>query len=355
MELDQVAEVMMSHVLEALELSVTDVPLLEAFWDGVGVCQVSLAGMGLLYQMLDEGNVELQSLPLQLEGNTTALGSGPAAHRTLIAAVRQFLASRGIATDEIKVEALEAGTRADLAIPSMSVLVECGNTRPEKTLHVLSLGKTQWIIPYPDSCNRTTVYEFRPVTSFSTIGIEPLTALRPHRPIGAPATLLNEEDIHRLLDTFSKKSRIGLRNRCIVLVLARVGLKSSELLALRPSHIDFRSSTVSVPAVGSYPKPRQVNIPEDIRELLSRWADVRPKADTFFCTIQGEPVLDGYLRNMLLRHGQAAQISGRVGPEVLRQSCAKWYIERGTDLQDLRAYLGMSLGTLIAIRAQLDF
>ena len=61
-----------------------------------------------------------------------------------------------------------------------------------------------------------------------------------------PAELLSPEEVLALLRACSSRARTGIRNRALIAVLYRGGLRISEALALRPKDVDQAAGTVTV-------------------------------------------------------------------------------------------------------------
>jgi site-specific recombinase XerD len=81
-------------------------------------------------------------------------------------------------------------------------------------------------------------------------------------------------------------------------------------------------------------------------DALARWLDVRAelgvRGGPLFCTLQGAPVSDRYVRDLLKRLRRKAGIEKRVHPHGLRHTFA-WELERaGTPVATISALLGHS-------------
>ena len=61
-----------------------------------------------------------------------------------------------------------------------------------------------------------------------------------------PAELLSGEEVRALLRTCSARAPTGIRNRALIAVLYRGGLRISEALALLPKDVDSAQGTLTV-------------------------------------------------------------------------------------------------------------
>lgn len=116
-------------------------------------------------------------------------------------------------------------------------------------------------------------------------------------------------------------NRTGDRNRCILIVAYRCGLRSAELADLQLTDIDLDASTLTVQH-GKGDKRRIVGLDLLASEAIRSWLRVR-KSDTpyLFPTKSGR--LDtSYLRRLLPRLARKAGIAKRCHPHVLRHSFA---------------------------------
>jgi site-specific recombinase XerD len=116
----------------------------------------------------------------------------------------------------------------------------------------------------------------------------------------------------------------GERNRCLITLLYRTGLRISEALALRPSDVNGNALTI---LRGKGGKRRVVGIDAWTAAALSAWTAARSKARIssrapLFCTLEGEPLETSYVRHLLPRLARKAGIMKRVHPHGLRHSFA---------------------------------
>lgn len=150
------------------------------------------------------------------------------------------------------------------------------------------------------------------------------------------------------------RGAVGHRNRALVGLLWRSGLRISEALALYPKDIDREHGTVTV-LRGKGGKRRQVGLEAGVVALIDRWMHERARLEIdgrrpLFCCIdrrtRGKTMYSSYVRDMLKKRAAEAGIMKRVHPHGLRHTCAFDLLMEGQPLGVIRDQLGHSqLGT----------
>lgn len=135
--------------------------------------------------------------------------------------------------------------------------------------------------------------------------------------------VLNLRELEALFAQPNPKVPTGLRNLCMMRVMANVGLRCSEVLALRVRDIDWMSGQLDVrEGKGGFDRTLWLN--EDDLELLRQWRSIRPagKCEELFTTLDGTPMQDRYVRAMVKRLAKRAGINKDVHPHMLRHTFA---------------------------------
>jgi integrase/recombinase XerD len=142
------------------------------------------------------------------------------------------------------------------------------------------------------------------------------------RPRRLPKVLTADEQ-RALLAKFDRRYASGLRNLVAVRLMLEAGLRSGEVIAVKPEHVDVDTCRLLV-REGKGGKDRVVWFSDDLRDLMARWLERRPASTWLLCTRQGTQVSTRYLRELVKRKAMAAGISEaeRVTPHVLRHSFA---------------------------------
>ena len=161
-----------------------------------------------------------------------------------------------------------------------------------------------------------------------------------------PPEPLTVEECRALLRATSTRGSSGLRNRALIVVLWRAGLRCSEALALQPKDLDSTAGTIRV-MHGKGDKSRLVAMDDEAQAVLGRWMERRASLghngrQPVFCTLAGGPIRTNYIRAMLARIGAKAGIEKRVHPHGLRHSFAVGLASEGVPVPVISAALGHS-------------
>lgn len=152
---------------------------------------------------------------------------------------------------------------------------------------------------------------------------------------------LNTRDVLALLAACSARAPTGIRNRALLAVLYRSGLRLSEALALAPGDIDADQCALDIRAAHTAHQ-RRVGLDEDAFAYLQRWLQVRrdlglQSCSRVFCTLNGTPINDSYVRHLLQRLRRKAAIPRRVHAYALRRAHA---LELASEQQPLGVIAG---------------
>jgi integrase/recombinase XerD len=152
---------------------------------------------------------------------------------------------------------------------------------------------------------------------------------------------LEPAEVNRLLGQASPNVTIGLRNRCLLHLMLHAGLKAGEVVALKPEHFDPLTCRLQI-REGRGAMERTLKIPRDVRDLIVRWADVRPESEWLFATRSGKPLDTRYLRRMVKRYATDAGVTEpeTVSPQVLRYTFGVEQLRKNDDLDRLKRVLG---------------
>jgi site-specific recombinase XerD len=159
------------------------------------------------------------------------------------------------------------------------------------------------------------------------------------------AQVLSRAEMDALIGACSAVSRTGIRNRALITVLYRGGLRIAEALALRAADIDPARGTVRI-MDGKGHKPRTAGLDPSAMASVQRWIDARKAAGirngTLFCTLAGGPLSAQYVRAMMRRAADHAGIDKRVAPHQLRHTHAAELVAEGVPMPIIRDQLGHS-------------
>ena len=158
-------------------------------------------------------------------------------------------------------------------------------------------------------------------------------------------SVLNHEEIDRLLDAPDHTTPLGLRDRAILEFLYVTGLRASEAVTFRQSDLLFDLGLARVFGKGA--KERLVPVGREairyIRKYLER---VRPRlttprsGDALFLNWRGMRLTRMGLWKLLKTYVGLAGIDKPVSPHTLRHTFATHLLEGGADLRAVQEMLG---------------
>lgn len=164
-----------------------------------------------------------------------------------------------------------------------------------------------------------------------------------------PAEVLTPEECYRLLEACGR-GRAGRRNRALIVVMWRAGLRISEALALRPKDVDLEHGRIQI-LHGKGDRRRVVALDPAAAAICERWERERRGLEVtgrhpYFCIVSrpnvGDPVSDAYVRALFKKLADRAGIEKRVHPHGLRHTYASYLMDRGVPIHHIRRMLGHS-------------
>ena len=165
-----------------------------------------------------------------------------------------------------------------------------------------------------------------------------------------PAEVLTEAEVRSLLAACSRRAPTGIRDRALLTVLYRAGLRIDEALDLRPADVDPDPGTVRIlHAKGDH--DRTVAIDDGAIAMVQLWLAERARLGVngrqrLFCTLQGGPLSANQVRQMVKRRAAKAGITKRVHPHGLRHTHAAELVAEGVPVNVIQKQLGhVSLAT----------
>ena len=164
-----------------------------------------------------------------------------------------------------------------------------------------------------------------------------------------PPEPLSSREVLALIDACGRGAA-GKRNRALIALMWRTGLRVSEALALLPRDVELDNGRVHV-LHGKGDRARTVGIDAGAVAILREWLEARRQLGVgprrpLFCVISqptvGEPMHTQYVRGMLKDLGVKAGIDQRVHPHALRHTHAFELFAEGTRLDFIQRQLGHS-------------
>jgi integrase len=164
-----------------------------------------------------------------------------------------------------------------------------------------------------------------------------------------PPEVLTAREIQRLIAACGR-GPAGLRNRALIVVMWRSGLRCQEALDLELRDIDRNECTVAV-RHGKGNRRRVVGMDPSAFAVVVQWLETRtelgvPRGSKVFCTITrpgvGRPLPPSYWREAIKRLGMKAGIEKRVHSHGLRHTLAAELMREGVPILHISRQLGHS-------------
>jgi site-specific recombinase XerD len=172
----------------------------------------------------------------------------------------------------------------------------------------------------------------------------------PNYGLTLPAEILTVAEVGRLMDACARRGPGGIRNRALIVLLWRGGLRSAEALALELRDVDRDAGTLTI-RHGKGNRRRVVGLDPPAFAVLEQWLAVRsslgvPRGAPVFCTItagnRGRPLSASYWRQAITKLGVKAGIEKRVHSHGLRHTHAVELMREGVPLLVISRQLGHS-------------
>ena len=161
-----------------------------------------------------------------------------------------------------------------------------------------------------------------------------------------PPEVLSPDEVNALMAACKGDCYLAVRNRALIAVLYRSGLRIAEALSLYPKDVDAERSSIRV-LRGKGGRSRTVGIDAGGLEMLRPWLSRRERmgfngVQPLFCSAWGKPLGTGYVRRMLPTLARRAGIAKRVHAHGLRHTHAAELREEGVDIGVISKQLGHS-------------
>ena len=169
---------------------------------------------------------------------------------------------------------------------------------------------------------------------------------------------LPSDDIERVLAACNSARPIDMRDKAILLLLARLGLRASEVADLKLDDIDWPHGTFTV--IGKSRHEAKLPLPQDVGDaILSYLKRARPQVSSSHVFITAVAPWQPITRNVV-RHATASAIrragveSPSRGSHILRHSAATALLRQGASLQVIGEILRHRSIDTTALYAKVD-
>jgi len=175
-------------------------------------------------------------------------------------------------------------------------------------------------------------------------GLDQAVPTIPQWRLSALPRYIGGSDIERLIAACDPARPVGVRDRAILLLLARLALRAGDVVALRLDDIDWHRATLSVRGKGR--RETRLPLPQDVGDaVLDYLQQVRPRTECDrvflrsmapFRPLAGSSAVSQIVRRALERAGIAAPSNGA---NLLRHSAATAMLRGGATLDMVGAVL----------------
>ncbi len=164
-----------------------------------------------------------------------------------------------------------------------------------------------------------------------------------------------QSDIERLLISCDMATLDGARDRAMLMLLARLGLRSIEIARLELGDLDWRAGDLLVR--GKARRDDRLPIPDDVGAALAEYLAVRGRHDSrsVFLTLRAptRPIRADLVGDVVQRHCRQAGVA-HVGPHRLRHTLATRMLAAGAALSEISQVLRHSDLATTAVYAKVD-
>ena len=256
--------------------------------------------------------------------------------------------------------------RAERARQRGSTRVSPGDRRPAETSPNPFAEKPDGVLlrecePLSVDLAKREVGELRSLLRFLFVrGLIPLAlgdAVPPvasWRDTGIPRAVA-PADVERLIASCDRSTLEGARDAAIVLLLARLGLRSIEVARLELSDLDWRAGVLLVRGKGG--REDRLPLPDEVGTALAEYLTVRGRREFrhVFLTLRAptRPIRADLVGDVVRRACEHAGIA-RITPHRLRHTLASEMLVQGASLRDIGQVLRHRHLSTTAIYAKVD-
>jgi integrase len=147
------------------------------------------------------------------------------------------------------------------------------------------------------------------------------------------------DEVEALMKAAGNMGRHQHRDRTLILIMFRHGLRVSEATDLRWDQIDFKAGRIHVNRLKNG-KPATHYLEGDEMRALRRLRRDYPDGSFLFITERGGPLTRSTVNKLVTRAGQIAGLGFPVHPHMLRHACGYYLANKGIDTRTIQDYLG---------------
>lgn len=166
-----------------------------------------------------------------------------------------------------------------------------------------------------------------------------------HWRLAALPRYLSPEDVERIIDSCDVSSPSGTRDRAILLLLARLGLRAGDIVRMRLRDVDWKAAWIQVAGKGR----RQTRLPlsQEVGQAMATYLqEARPAGSTDLLFLRSRAPFRGFrshatvsvIVSSAMRRAKVRRPS-RGAAHLLRHSLASSMLRHGASLQEIAVLL----------------
>jgi integrase/recombinase XerD len=190
-------------------------------------------------------------------------------------------------------------------------------------------------------------------------GLDHAVPTIPQWRLSALPRYIDASDVERLIATCDLARCVGIRDRAILLLLARLGLRAGDIVSLRLADIDWQQATLSVRGKGR--RETKLPLPQDAGDaVLAYLNQARPRVDCdqifFISNAPLRPLTRSSAVSCIVRRAirKAGIVAPTKGANLLRHSAATAMLRGGATLDMVGAVLRHRSPDMTAHYAKID-
>ena len=140
-----------------------------------------------------------------------------------------------------------------------------------------------------------------------------------------------------------KGSRNAARDRCLLLMMFRHGLRVSEACGLRLAQVDIDSRILHVERLKKGLSTTHPLRPDELRAIKAWLVErkrLKPEGDAFFVSERRSPLSRKTVWAAICTYGKKAELSMPAHPHMLRHACGFALADQGADTRLIQDFLG---------------
>src|SRR5208283_2262386 len=153
---------------------------------------------------------------------------------------------------------------------------------------------------------------------------------------------LTSREVERLIEE-TKGRRNEIRDRCLLLLMFRHGLRVSEACRMKLDQVDTESRVLHVARLKGGLSTTQPLRRDELR-AISAWlkerARMKPTGKAFFVSEQRKPLHRSTVNLLLRTYSKASCLPLLAHPHMLRHACGFALADQGADTRLIQDYLG---------------